>query len=242
MAAVCGCTRTWAACSYKLALLPASGYSIARMAPAVLLGKFFDRLKRVPSFLWHLEGRFKGVEYGRNIDLVGRPIISRAENSRLSVGDGAKINSLVRANPLALTRPTVLRTLVAGAELRLDKGVGVSGAAICAGSKIIIGEYTFIGAGVLIMDNDFHHPIGDWQWATDSSIGARPIIIGRGVFIGANAIILKGVTIGDRAMIGAGAVVTRDVPAFHTAVGNPAKVFPNKEDLMKPQINTDKHG
>jgi len=53
--------------------------------------------------------------------------------------------------------------------------------------------------------------------------------IGRGVFVGARAIILKGVTVGDRAVIGAGAVVTRNVPAYHMAVGNPVKVFPLKE-------------
>jgi len=55
---------------------------------------------------------------------------------------------------------------------------------------------------------------------------ARPIKIGRNVFIGTRAIILKGVTIGDRAVIGAGAVVTKDVPADHLAVGNPCSVFP----------------
>jgi acetyltransferase-like isoleucine patch superfamily enzyme len=45
------------------------------------------------------------------------------------------------------------------------------------------------------------------------------------VFVGARAIILKGVTIGDRAVIGAGAVVSKDVPAGHIAAGNPAKTF-----------------
>ena len=58
--------------------------------------------------------------------------------------------------------------------------------------------------------------------------GAQPITIGRGVFIGARAIVLKSVTIGDRAIIGAGAVVTCNVPARHIAVGNPAQVKPWK--------------
>ena len=51
----------------------------------------------------------------------------------------------------------------------------------------------------------------------------RPIRIGRNVWIGGGAIILPGVTIGDDALIGAGSVVTRDVPAGATVVGNPAR-------------------
>jgi acetyltransferase-like isoleucine patch superfamily enzyme len=46
------------------------------------------------------------------------------------------------------------------------------------------------------------------------------------VFIGARAIVLKGVTIGDRAVVGAGAVVTKPVPPRHFAVGNPARIVP----------------
>ncbi len=52
----------------------------------------------------------------------------------------------------------------------------------------------------------------------------RPIHIGRNVWIGGVAIILPGVIIGDDALIGAGSVVTRDVPARATAFGNPARV------------------
>jgi len=54
------------------------------------------------------------------------------------------------------------------------------------------------------------------------------------VFIGARAIVLKGVTIGDRAVIGAGAVVTKDVPAFHLAVGNPVEVMLLKNPVAEP--------
>jgi maltose O-acetyltransferase len=51
----------------------------------------------------------------------------------------------------------------------------------------------------------------------------RPIAIGRNVWIGGGAIILPGVTVGDDAIVGAGAVVTRDVRQGATVVGNPAK-------------------
>jgi maltose O-acetyltransferase len=54
--------------------------------------------------------------------------------------------------------------------------------------------------------------------------GARPVRIGHNVWIGGGAIVLPGVTVGDDAVIGAGSVVTRDVPPGAVVVGNPAKV------------------
>jgi len=129
----------------------------------------------------------------------------------------------MRANPLGLSQPSVLRAMAPGAELVLASAVGISGSVLCAGLSIEIGESTIIGAGAMVLDNDFHQPIGEWDWTTNSQSGAKPVKIGRGVFIGARAIILKGVTIGDRAVIGAGAVVARDVPARHVAFGNPAR-------------------
>ena len=52
-----------------------------------------------------------------------------------------------------------------------------------------------------------------------------PIRIGNGVWVGANSVILPGVTIGDNAVIGAGSIVTKDIPANVVAVGNPCKVM-----------------
>ena len=83
----------------------------------------------------------------------------------------------------------------------------------------------------MILDNDFHQLVPNAGWRNEYLANARAIRIGEFVFIGARAIVLKGVTIGDRAIIGAGAVVTRDVPADHIAAGNPAEVFPkNRTD------------
>lgn len=178
------------------------------------------------SALWRLEARLKGCSINRTVGFSGRPIISVTSGSRLLLGEGVHISSALRSNPLGCFQPSVLRTITPQAELILEPHVGISGAVICAAASIRIGEGTIIGSGAMILDTDFHHPIENWRWGTDPARGAKPVTIGRGVFIGARAIILKGVTIGDRAIIGAGAVVTCDVPARHLAVGNPAQIKP----------------
>jgi maltose O-acetyltransferase len=76
----------------------------------------------------------------------------------------------------------------------------------------------------MIIDNDFHLAEGEFGWTENGRATAKPISIGRGCFVVTRALILKGVTIGDRARIGAGAVVSSDVPAGALAVGNPARI------------------
>lgn len=66
----------------------------------------------------------------------------------------------------------------------------------------------------------------------DPGIKHRPVKIGSGVFVGANSIILKGTTIGDRAVIGAGSVVSGNIPAGEIWAGNPAKKIKNVEKMQ----------
>ena len=89
------------------------------------------------------------------------------------------------------------------------------------GYNITIGDKTQIGPGVQILAAD--HPRDPAVRAQMLEFG-RPVTIGRNVWIGGGAILLPGVTVGDDALIGAGSVVTRDVPAGATVVGNPARV------------------
>ena len=178
------------------------------------------------SGFWTIEARLKGVSVGRGVTFLGRPLISVAKGSRFQLGDNVKINSSLRANPLGCVQPSVLRTLCPDAELVLEANAGISGCVLCAAKSIRIGEGTIIGSGALLMDTDLHRPAGQWEWSCDYGTGARPIQVGRGVFIGARAIVLKGVTIGERAVVGAGAVVTKPVPPRHFAVGNPARIIP----------------
>jgi acetyltransferase-like isoleucine patch superfamily enzyme len=193
--------------------------------PATLLGALVARVRLCQSLLWRWEAGFKGVELQGRVQFQGRPILSVARGGRLVLGDGVRIASAVRANPLGLAQPSVLRALASGSQLVLGPGVGLSGTVLCAGLSIEIGEQTILGAGAMVIDNDFHVPSAEFGWTTDYTASARPIKIGRGVFIGARALVLKGVTIGDRALIGAGAVVTKDVPAGNIAAGNPARNF-----------------
>lgn len=188
------------------------------------------RVNAVPRGLmnafWLAEARLRGFELGDRIILNGRPCLQRHPGSRIALADGVCLNSSLRSNPLGCSQPVVLRTLRPCAEIILDCGVGLSGNSVCAALRIHIGEGTFVGAGAMIFDNDFHSPVGAWNWGNAAPDNPQPISIGRGVFIGARAIILKGVTIGDRAIVGAGAVVTKDVSARQLVAGNPARLIP----------------
>jgi maltose O-acetyltransferase len=109
-----------------------------------------------------------------------------------------------------------------GFNIRLGAGVFLNfGCVILDVVEVRIGERTQIGPGVQILAAD--HPREPARRATGLEFG-RPVRIGRNVWIGAGALILPGVSVGDDALVGAGSVVTRDVPAGATVMGNPARV------------------
>jgi len=87
--------------------------------------------------------------------------------------------------------------------------------------EIYIGDNTLIGPGTKIVTAK--HPL-EAERRRDWSVSCSPVKIGKEVWIGAGAIILPGVTIGARSVIGAGSVVTKDIPPDSVAVGNPARV------------------
>lgn len=98
------------------------------------------------------------------------------------------------------------------------------GATIVSNKELSIGEGSQLAHYVTIIDTD--HKFGDRKapLITQGSISA-PVQIGNNVWIGTQAVILKGKTIGEHAVIGAGALVTQDVPPRHLAVGNPARII-----------------
>lgn len=87
--------------------------------------------------------------------------------------------------------------------------------------RVTVGDYTLFGPAVQIYSAT--HPLNAALRRKQES--GKPITIGSDVWVGGGALIMPGVTIGDRAVIGAGSVVTRDVPAGVFAAGNPCRVI-----------------
>ena len=171
--------------------------------------------------------RFMGVELGENVQFLGQPIVSLKERSSVVIGAHCSLCSVSEFTALGVNHPVVLRTLQNGARIEIGVHTGLSGTTVCAAQEVTIGSYVLIGANVTVADTDFHPmPPDDRRYSGDAEgIGTAPVRIEDNVFIGAGSYVLKGVTIGKNSVIGAGSVVTRDIPANVIAAGNPAKVI-----------------
>ena len=145
---------------------------------------------------------------------------------------GGKIN--VFSHPLSNMIGLSQRVIIVakyGGRIEINEGECMSGCTIYSMDSITIGKNTDIGAGCKIIDNDFHplpysqrHPVEQLD-----KVKKRPIRIGEGCFIGANSIILKGTTLGNNVVVGAGSVVSGTFPDNVIIAGNPAKVVKQNE-------------
>jgi acetyltransferase-like isoleucine patch superfamily enzyme len=170
--------------------------------------------------------RSYGVEFGEGLRLGSAPVVRRHKEGVIRLGRNVIIANELAENPAGVAHRTVLCASGPGAQLLIGDGVGISGAILHAMQRIEIGEAVMIGAGAAIFDHDFH-PLNaeDRRKGDESKVLKAPVRIESDAWIGARAMVLKGVTIGRGAVIGAGAVVTQDVPAWTIVAGVPAKVI-----------------
>jgi acetyltransferase-like isoleucine patch superfamily enzyme len=153
----------------------------------------------------------------------GRVLIRIERNSFISIGNRVTFNNSTRKNFVGINKPSSI-AVGDNAKLVIGNNSGFSGVSIYCSLKIKIGNYCNIGGNVSIWDWDFH-PMDylDRRNSEIRKIKSEPITINDDVFIGANSIILKGVTIGKNSIIGAGSVVTREIPENEIWGGNPAR-------------------
>jgi len=135
--------------------------------------------------------------------------------------DASRSKGVVFGDQVTLNRYAYVQGGEGG--VRLGNRVEINNFSIVNGTGgVDIGDDTLIGPGVRIIS--YQHLFAAGQTIRSQPSEGKPIRIGRDCWIGTNAIILAGVTIGDGAVVAAGAVVTRDVPSGTVVAGIPAVV------------------
>lgn len=183
---------------------------------------------------WRLntyKSSLKGVSWGQHVVVDYKTRIYNFGN-KLSLGNQVYLRSISKKYQAGMPFPTSILMDVKGAELSIGDNVRINGAYIHAQKHITIGKDTVIASGVNIMDSNGHELYShNRKHVRDKP---EPIRIGDNVWIGLNAIILKGTDIGDHSVVGAGSVVKGKFPPYSLIMGNPATLVktldPNRFD------------
>jgi acetyltransferase-like isoleucine patch superfamily enzyme len=195
-----------------ISLLASGSYVIKMMLQVI---------KKIKSFILN-KNKTLLDSLGKNTQITGS-IEKRISGSIIRIGKDCLIEG-------SLVTETNESSLIVGDNTYIGGGTVID----CVKS-ISIGDDVLISYGCILTDSDNHSvkysirkkDLADWKqrkhdWTTTNS---KAIQISTGVWIGARAIILKGVTIGKGAVVGAGSVVTKDVPPWTIVAGNPARVI-----------------
>lgn len=145
---------------------------------------------------------------------------------KVHLDDGVALGYAIGGSP---TLPILLQPRNQNSIIEIGKNSAlVNGTEIIACEKVVIGKNCRIGARCTIIDSDFHGISPD---SRSTSGLVYPVIIGNNVWIGLSVLILKGVNVGNDAIIGAGCVVTKNISDGDIVVGNPMRVIGNVFDI-----------
>ena len=178
---------------------------------------------RIWSLLQITRLKLLGVEVAWDCWILGTPRIKRHPGSTIRLGRRVSLFSAAFANPLGPQTKCYLHTMVPGALIEIGDDAGISSSTIVARERVRIGERTIIGADSLIIDSDFHSLDAEMRRkaVTDKPM-VIPVVVENDVFVGARCILLKGAILKNKAVLGAGSVLAKEVPAESVAWGNPA--------------------
>lgn len=179
-----------------------------------------------------LSAAYWGIELGDDCSFYGRVLFNRERYSRLSIGNKCVFRSAYWSNRIGLNRPCMLSTISPVAELIVGDNCGLSGTVISAAERIVLGKGVLCGANVTITDTDWHSPDSLYGGLEDAS--HAPVTIEDGAWLGLNAVVLKGVTIGRGAVVAAGSVVIDSVPPRVVVAGQPAVVVRELDPALPP--------
>lgn len=174
-----------------------------------------------------LKFSFWNVNYGKNMKVVGRLRLRMTRDASIRIGDNflafSGFNSTIDSG-----HKNVL-SAIGGAKIIIHDNVGITSTSIYCQNRVEIGNHVLIGADTIIMDTNFHsmdyaiRGTGREGTKYAGAVKTSPVLIGDDVFIGTRCVINKGVSIGEGAVIAAGSVVCKNVPAWEVWGGNPAQ-------------------
>lgn len=190
---------------------------------------FIVQLSRIRNLFFVYINRIRfslyGVNYGRNLKIHGSIGIKLAVRAKVIIGCNFYSSNGHFINPISRNINGCI-SVNKDAEIIIGDNVAISSTSIWARKSIKIGDNVKIGGDSLVLDSDYHSidHISRRSKAYDIPLN-KSVVIEDDVLIGARCIVLKGVTIGARSVIGAGSVVTKSIPADSIAAGNPCRVI-----------------
>lgn len=189
----------------------------------MVITKVYRRLQKNISTI--LLKRKNGVTVKGNIIVTGIPHVL-LRGGTITIGNNVLLNSRSFGYHINMHSPVKLATSKPEAKIIIGENSRIHGTCIHAYERIEIGKNCLIAANCQIIDSnrhelDFKNP----ENRLKNSDKSKPVFIHDNVWIGANSIILPGVTIGEGGVVAAGSIVTKDVPPFTLVGGNPAKII-----------------
>jgi len=174
----------------------------------------------IDSMLGWKARRSGAVKIGRGTTIAWRRL-KQVPGNLLSVGEDSIIHADISFEE-------------SGGQIQIGSRTFVGRSDLVCYRSLVIGDDVIMSWGITVVDHDSHstewamrrNDVRDWGKGRKNweHIAHAPVVVGNKAWVGFNASILKGVTIGEGAVIGAGSVVTRDIPPYSVAVGNPARV------------------
>ena len=164
-----------------------------------------------------LVSNLKKIEIGENCSFDGLAKFKRSETGKIVVGSGCTFLSSTFSNILGIYKPCSLMATAKNASISIGSNCGFSGTSIAAALTIKVGNNVRFGSNTMVTDSD-------WHFEDVRSGGSKPVFIEDDVWLGANVVVLKGVTIGKNSLVAANSVVFASIPENCIAAGNPCTV------------------
>lgn len=167
-----------------------------------------------------------GAHIGKNVYFGPGSVVLSNDYSNLYIGDNVFVSpgALINVNKLAIGENSHLgyQCLLVGESLKIGSRCNISNRTFieCSYSPIVIEDDVTFGASAMVSTHD-----GSYRQARGLEMKANPIYIRSKAFVGNNAIILPGINIGKNSIVGAGAVVTKDVTPNSVVIGVPARLI-----------------